>query len=54
MLTFSLKQMTLGTKTIDNSVKYIAQNEQTQPISKERKKIVSNPRKQNKNFSQNH
>ena len=34
MLTFSLKQMILRKLTIDNSVKYIAQNEQTHSISK--------------------
>ena len=41
-------------KKIDNSVKYITKSEQTQSISKERKKIVSNPRKQNKKISQSH
>ena len=45
--------MTLGKKTIDNSVKYIQQNEQVSTISKQRKKTVLYPRKQNETFSQN-
>ena len=39
--------------TVDNSVKYNPQSEQTQSIAKDRTKNVSNHRKQNKMFSQN-
>ena len=58
--------MTLRKITVDNSVKYIAQSEQTQSISRERErererekdiepntlKNISLPRKQNKKLSQ--
>ena len=45
--------MALRKTTVDNSVKYNPQGEQTQSISKRRKKNVSKPRKQNNFSSQN-
>ena len=49
--------MTLRKTTVDNSVNFIPQSEQTQSFSRDIKpntrKVVSLPRKQNKKLSQN-
>ena len=55
-MTYSLKQMTLRRKTIDQRVKNIPQSEKVQPISKDSDskpktmKNVSLPHKKDKNF----
>ena len=53
--TFSLEQMTFRKITVDISVKYIPQSEQTQERDSKPNTIKNNslPRKQNKNNSQN-
>ena len=55
LLTFSLNQLTLRKKTIDNSVRYIAKSEQTKERESKPKTMKSGslPGKQNKNISQN-
>ena len=55
MLMFLFKKVTLRKVTIYNSVKYIAQSEQTRErdIKRNTIKNKSLPRKQNKNVSQN-
>ena len=52
---FSLKEMTLGKITIDNSVKYIpsTKNSTLENSHDHKSKTASNPRKQNNNFLQN-
>ena len=52
---FSLKKMTLRIITNDNSVKCIPQSEQTHERDSKPNTIrnISNPRKQDKNFSRN-
>ena len=45
--------MTVKKITVDNSVRYIAESEQTKKTDIKSKKAGSLPRKQNKNFSKN-